>query len=112
MRRIIVLVSGVLIILGTSALQARAEEQKRSERVLTGVISGLLGAPAQSPDAAYTAQERDRLAQLLQSGDYATSRQGEPVDMVVYGIPLTQAAHVYTAKPIPSSKTSYQQPAQ
>lgn len=98
---------GVLIV-GSSTLQAYAEEQKRSERVLSGVISGLLGTQA-PPDAVYTEQERDRLAQLLESGEYVTSRQGEPVDMVVYGIPLTQAAHVYTAKPIPTSKTSYRQ---
>ncbi len=102
-------ISIALFFIGLTASQALAEE-KRSDRVLNGVISGLLGTPAQSPDAVYTAQERDRLAQLLQSGEYATSRQGEPVDMVVYGIPLTQAAHVYTAKPISTSKTSYQQP--
>ena len=90
---------------------ARAEEERKtktSERVLGGVLSGLLGQP-QSPDAAYTAQERDRLVSLLQSGEYVTSRQGESVDVMVFGIPLTHTDHVYTARPIPPSQTSYRQ---
>ena len=86
-----------------------AEDQKRSDRVINGVITGLLGGPQQAPDAAFTAQERDRLVSMLQSGEYATSRQGEAVDMMVFGIPLTRVEHVYTAKPIPPSQTSYRQ---
>ena len=82
------------------------DEQKAStgERVLGGVISGLLGGPQQPPDAAYAAQERERLASLLQAGDYATSRQGETVDLFVLGIPLTRRDHVYSANPIPPSQ--------
>ena len=85
---------------------AAAEEKKSStsERVLGGVISGLLGQP-QQPGAAYTAQERERLASLLQGGEYVTSRQGEPVDLMVFGVPLTHVDHVYTARPVPPSRT-------
>lgn len=87
-------------------LAADDEQPGTRERVLGGVISGLLGAPQQNPDAAYAAQERERLAAFLSSGDYATSRQGEPIDMVVLGIPLTRSEHVYSARPIPPTKTS------
>ena len=31
-------------------------------------------------------------------------RQGEPVDVVAAGIPLTRTEHVYTAKPVPPSQ--------
>jgi|GEM_PF-2741570 len=78
-----------------------------SDKVIGGVLSGLLGAPQAPPDQVYSAQERERLASMLQSGQYVTSRQGEPIDMMVYGIPLTRAEHVYTAKPITPSQTSY-----
>lgn len=92
--------------LAAHAPMARAEEKtKTSDRIMGGVISGLLGGPQQPSDAAYAAQERERLASLLQSGDYVTSRQGEPIDTVVLGIPLTRVEHVYTAKPIPPSDT-------
>jgi hypothetical protein len=66
----------------------------------------LLGSPQPASDAAYTAQERERLAGLLASGEYATSRQGEPIDLVVLGIPLTRNDHVYTAKPVQPSRSS------
>ncbi len=101
-------VAGVCVFLAMAVPAAFAEDQDQStgERVLTGVLSGLLGQPA-SPEATYTAQERDRLVSLLQSGDYVTSRQGESVDLVVYGVPLTHISHVYTARPIPPSQTSY-----
>ena len=88
-----------------TAFAADNDKQSTGERVLSGVVTGLLGGPQQNPDAAYTAQERDRLASFLASGEYATSRQGEPIDTVVLGIPLTQAEHVYSAKPIPPSRT-------
>ena len=97
-----------IVLIAVAATAVRAEERK-SERVLSGVITGLLGGPQSSPDAAYTAQERDRLASLLQSGEYVTSRQGEPVDLMVYGVPLTRTEHVYTARPIPTSQTSSRQ---
>ena len=38
-----------------------------------------------------------------------TSRQGEPIDLMVLGIPLTHRQHVYTATPIPPSQTSPRQ---
>ncbi len=107
MRRYSFLVIGFLAV---SFAGAALAEQKRNEQVLDSVISGLLGTPQQqapSPDAVYSGQERDRLVSLLQSGEYVTARQGEPVDMIAYGIPLTSVAHVYTAKPIPPSQTSY-----
>ena len=103
MRRSIVLVSVAWLTLQGSV--ARAEEDRRtSERVLGGVISDLLGAPQSTPDAAYTAKEQERLASFLQSGEYVTSRQGEPVDVMVFGVPLTHVDHVYTAKPIRPSR--------
>ena len=91
----------IMMMLILSMERGGAEEKRRAEdQILGGVISGLLGQPQGSPDATYTAQERDRLVSLLQSGDYVTSRQGESVDMMVYGVPLTHKDHVYTAKPI------------
>ena len=98
-----------LVLLGVQASVARAEEQRKSERIIGSVVTGLLGGAPQSPEATFTAQERDRLVSLLQSGEYVTSRQGETVDMMVYGIPLTRVEHVYTAKPIPPSQTGYRQ---
>ena len=105
-RRMAVAAAAAVLLGAGVGLAADDEKQGRGERVLGGVISGLLGTPQQSSDAAYTAQERERLATLLVSGDYATSRQGEPIDMVVLGVPLTHAGHVYSAKPIPPTKTS------
>ncbi len=105
MRRYVILVTSLFLIGLQSTQAAGAEERKTSERVIGEVISGLLGQP-QAPDAAYTAQDQERLVSLLQSGEYATSRQGEPVDMIVLGVPLTQLDHVYTARPIQPSRTS------
>ena len=95
------------IVWGVCLPVARADDE--TKRVVGGVISGLLGGTPQSPDAAYTAQERDRLVSLLQSGEYVTSRQGEPIDLMAYGIPLTRVEHVYTAKPVAPSHTNYPQ---
>lgn len=95
----------MLVGLGTSV--ARAEEKRSTgEQVIGGVISGLLGGSPQPPDAASLAQERERLVSLLQQGEYATSRQGETVDVMILGIPLTRTDHVYTARPVPPSHTS------
>ena len=95
----------VAAVLWAPGVQAADEEQGRGDRVLGGVIQGLLGTPQTAPDAAYAAQERERLAGLLLNGEYATSRQGEPIDLVVLGIPLTRTDHVYTAKPIQPSRS-------
>ena len=100
------LVIAVLAVLWAPGAQAADDEQSRGDRVLGGVIQGLLGAPQPAPDAAYAAQERERLAGLLLGGEYGTSRQGEPIDIVVLGIPLTRTDHVYTAKPIQPSRAS------
>ena len=105
MRWMMVGVSVVLFALQGSVAQAE-DTRKTSDRVIGSVLSGLLGTPQQSPDAVYTAQERDRLVSLLQGGEYATSRQGEPIDAVVFGVPLTRTEHVYSAKPIPPSQTT------
>ena len=92
-----------VVVMGWHAASAQADDE--TKRVVGGVLSGLLGQPQQ---ASYTEQERDRLLSLLQSGEYVTSRQGEPVDLMVYGVPLTHADHVYTAKPIRPSATAPQ----
>ena len=85
----------------------RAEDKPRTgERVVNGVISGLLGTSQPAPDAAYAAQERERLVNVLQHGEYATSRQSEPIDLMILGVPLTRTEHVYSAKPIPPSAVS------
>lgn len=107
MRLVPTVVAGALVIFGAAAVYA---DQKRSDQVINSVVSGLLGTPQQpapSPDAIYSAQERDRLVSLLQGGEYVTTRQGEPVDMVAYGVPLTRVEHVYTAKPVAPSQTNY-----
>lgn len=96
---------GLMMVIGAYAAPVQADEE--TKRAVSGVISGLLG---QSQQPSYTAQERERLISLLQSGEYATSRQGEPVDLMVYGVPLTHADHVYTAKPIRPSATTADQP--
>ncbi len=94
------------VVLGLGGLMARAEEKTRTtERVISGVISGLLGQPQPSQDEAYTAQEREQLATLLQRGKCATSHQGQPVDLMIVEVPLTRAEHVYSAKLIPPSQS-------
>lgn len=99
------IVIGLLLVSFTAPVLA-AEKDKE---VVGGIISGLLGGPQTTPQQTYSAQERDRLVQMLSSGDYVTSRQGEPVDMIVYGVPLTQKDHVYSARPIAPSRTTYGQ---
>ena len=79
---------------------------KDEDRIVGGVLSGILGTPQQPADAAYLAKERERLVSLLQGGQYATSRQGESVDAIVLGVPLTKVENVYRAKPIPPSQTA------
>ena len=106
--RWIVAILSVVVIGGSAPMAQAGEDKERTQQVLGGVISGLLGGSSQSPDAAYTAKEQERLASLLQSGEYATSRQGEVIDMVVSGVPLTRSTHVYTATPVTPS--SAQQP--
>ena len=86
----------VAVMLG-AGLVPTAEADDDSDRMVSGVLSGLLGVPQAD---AYSAKERDRLIAFLQSGQYVTSRQGEPVDLMVYGVPLTRADHVYTARPV------------
>ena len=98
MRWMLVVLS--VVVIGWHAASVQADDE--TKRVVGGVISGLLGQPQES---SYTAQERERLISLLQSGEYVTSRQGEPVDLMVYGVPLTHIDHVYTARPIRPSST-------
>lgn len=74
------------------------------DRVVGGILSGLLGGPTPTQDATHIAQAREHLIQLLSSGEYATSRQGEPIDEWVFGIPLTHQDHVYSAKPTKPSQ--------
>ena len=96
-----------VIVLGLQAPPVRADDE--SKRIFGGVVSGLLGDSEQAPDAVYVARERNRLATYLQSGEYATSRQGEIIDMVVFGVPLTHRDHIYVARPIaPSPFTDLQ----
>ena len=92
------ILAGAALTLALSAGSVWAGEEEK--QIVGGVLSGLLGVPQQSPDQMYSARERDRLVTMLQGGEYVTSRQGEPIDLVVYGVPLTSADHVYLAKPI------------
>ena len=72
MRRVIVMAVGV-VLTGLAMSMAQAEDRReRGDKVLTGVLSGLLGESPQPADAAYAAQERERLVSLLQGGGYAT----------------------------------------
>ncbi len=97
------LMAMAVVMSGFATPAARAEDN-RGDRVINGVLNGLLGTPAQAPDQVYTAQQRDRLVSMLQGGEYVTSRQSEPVDAMVYGVPLTHVSHVYSAKPIPPTQ--------
>lgn len=97
------------LVVGMLSFAAPALAAEKDKEVVGGILSGLLGAPQQTPGQTYSAQERDRLVQLLSSGDYVTSRQGEPVDLIVYGVPLTQKDHVYSARPVAPSRTTYGQ---
>lgn len=106
MRRMVIIGIGIILMSLHGAMAQAEDRRERGDKVLTGVLSGLMGESPQPADAAYLAQERERLASLLQGGGYATSRQGEPVDLMILGVPLTRAEHVYTAKPIPPSQTS------
>jgi len=110
MRRVSMVVGFALIAFHIAVVASAEEKRSTSDEILGGVLSGLLGGPQQS--STYTAQERDRLVSLLQSGEYVTSRQGEPVDLMAFGVPLTHRDHVYFARPIPPSQTYQQAPAQ
>ena len=99
---------GLVAISWQAPVAHAGEDKEKTQQVLGGVISGLLGGSSQSPDAVYTAKGREQLASFLQSGDYATTRQGESIDVVVLGIPLTRSNHVYTATPVTPAST--QQP--
>lgn len=98
--RIAAAVALVLCLTGSVPAWAGDDE----DRVVGGILSGLLGGPTPTQDAAHIAQERERLIQLLSSGEYATARQGEPIDEWVLGIPLTHKDHVYSAKPTKPSQ--------
>ena len=59
MRWIVAIVS--MVVIGGFAPMAQAgEDKERTQQVLGGVISGLLGGSSQSPDAAYTAKEQGK----------------------------------------------------
>lgn len=88
----------MVVVVGLSPSTARAGDETKKE--VLGVISGLLGGPAPvQGHAGSVAQQQEALAWLLQTGQYVTARQGEPVDMTVLGIPLTRADHVYRTAP-------------
>ena len=96
------IVAGMLVACVCRPMAAEAG-QKEQEQVL-GVVSGLLGVPPQTREVTYTAEQKERLVSLLLGGQYVTSRQGEPVDLMVYGVPLTKVEHVYSARPIPTAQ--------
>ena len=100
MRRVLIAIGILCVCWPAGSAQAGKEEKE----ALQGVVSSLLGVP-QVQSGSYTAQEQERLVTMLQSGEYVTSRQGEPVDAMVYGLPLTHADHVYSARPIRPSQT-------
>ncbi|MBN1587083.1 MAG: hypothetical protein JW937_06615 [Candidatus Omnitrophica bacterium] len=100
----------VILILSSVGISPVALADEDSGRIISGVLGSLLGVPPQEqeqPDAVYIAQEKEKLVYLLQSGEYATSRQGEPVDAMLLGIPLTRADHVYKATPFPPPGGAY-----
>ena len=100
MRRAILIAMGLAMFVAVPSGFADDE----TKRAVVGVVSGLLGVPQQSTEATYTTEQKDRLVSLLLSGQYVTTRQGEPVDLMVYGVPLTKPEHVYTARPIPTAE--------
>ena len=104
MRRFVTGICSAALALAWVAAVGAEDRNERGDRVLGSVIGGLLGAPQAAPDAAYVEKERERLVTMLQSGEYVTSRQGEAVEAMVLGVPLTKSANVYTAKPIPPSQ--------
>ena len=98
------IIVGVLVgWLGIGGVGPAFASDDDTKQVVNGVLSGLLGVPQQD---AYSAKERDQLVSLLQGGQYVTSRQGEPVDLMMYGVPLTRAEHVYTARPVPPASST------
>ena len=92
------------LMLGCVCLPMVAEAGQREQEQVLGVVSGLLGVPPKTQEATYTAEQKERLVSLLLGGQYVTSRQGEPVDLMVYGVPLTRVEHVYAARPIPTAQ--------
>ena len=98
------LAMGMTLVMASPAMAG--DDRDARDQMVNGLIGGLLGQPQPSPDAMYTAKERDRLVSMIQSGEYVTSRQGEPVDAMVYGVPLTRVEHVYSARPIPPTQVS------
>ncbi len=80
MRNAVAVVAALVVWCSGVSLQA---EERKSDRIVEGVLTGLLGGPQQPPNTAYAAQEREQLVSLLQSGEYVTSRQGETIDQMV-----------------------------
>ena len=90
------------IVVGLARPASAGEDENR---LIGNLLTGLTGTQ-QSSDATSSVQAREQLVLMLSSGEYVTSRQGEPVDTVVAGVPLTHRDHVYVARPIQSAPTS------
>ncbi len=85
-----------VIIAGLSVPAYAGEDENR---LIGNLLTGLTGTQ-QTADATSSAKTRDQLASMLTSGEYVTSRQGEPVDAIVAGVALTHKDHVYVARPV------------
>ena len=96
---------GLLVAVTVVGLSMPAYAGEDENRLIGNLLTGLTGTQ-QSSDATSSAQAREQLVAMLSSGEYVTSRQGEPVDAVVSGVPLTHRDHVYVARPIQSAPTS------
>ena len=93
----------VAILVGLSRPVSAGQEE---ERLIGNLLSGLTGTQPASGATTSNAAARDQLVVMLSSGEYVTSRQGEPVDAMVAGVPLTHKDHVYVARPIAPAPTS------
>ena len=95
------LLAGILV----AGLARPAYAGEDENRLIGNLLTGLTGTQ-QTSDAASSAAARHQLAQTLIGGEYVTSRQGEPIDMIVAGVALTHKDHVYVAKPVSPALSS------
>ena len=100
------LVHGALAAAIVAGLARPACAGEDENRLIGNLLTGLTNAQPASGGSAPTTKEREQLALMLSSGEYVTSRQGEPIDAIVAGVPLTQKDHVYIARPVPPAPTN------
>ena len=100
------MVKGWLAAAMVVGLSLPASAGQDEERLIGNLLTGLTGTQPASGATTSSAATRDQLVVMLSSGEYVTSRQGEPVDAMVAGVPLTHKDHVYVARPIAPAPTS------